>query len=142
STSDRFPNGLGNDNGLLGKYMAFHNYTARISAEYDGLLEYRTDGRNPVGGGYLPRFRNVFRQETDFLRGYAAGFSAHRATSRDSSGVGEDLKNGLLHEKLGPWRVGSHMMGETIPKAESYVALDGNQKDRWGIPLLKISIDY
>lgn len=142
STSDRFPDGLGNDNGLLGKYMAFHNYSARISAEYDGLLQYRTDGRNPVGGGYLPRFRNVFRQETDFLRGYAAGFSAHRAVSRDSSGVGEDLKNGLLQERLGPWRVGSHMMGETIPKAESYVALDKTQKDSWGIPLLKVSMDY
>lgn len=25
STSIRFPNGLGNDNGLLGKYVAFHN---------------------------------------------------------------------------------------------------------------------
>src|SRR5690606_19372657 len=35
STSNRFPNGLGDDNGLLGKYVAFHNYSARISAEYD-----------------------------------------------------------------------------------------------------------
>src|SRR5688572_25361032 len=26
STSSRFPNGLGNDSGLLGKYIAFHNY--------------------------------------------------------------------------------------------------------------------
>ena len=28
--SSRFPNGLGNDNGLLGKYIAFHNYRATI----------------------------------------------------------------------------------------------------------------
>src|SRR5690554_1851381 len=31
STSSRFPEGLGNDNGLLGKYVAFHNYRAGIS---------------------------------------------------------------------------------------------------------------
>ena len=28
STSARFPNGLGNDSGVLGKYVAFHNYRA------------------------------------------------------------------------------------------------------------------
>jgi len=142
SKSNRFPNGLGNDNGLLGKYVAFHNYSARISAEYDGLKEFKTDGRNPAGGGYIPRFRNVFKQETNFLRGYAAGFSAYRSTERDTAQVGDALKNQLLNPTLGPWRVGSHMMGETIPKAESYVALAADKKDDWGIPQLKIAIDY
>lgn len=142
STSNRFPNGLGNDSGVLGKYVAFHNYSARISAEYDGLKEFKTDGRNPAGGGYIPRFRNVFKQETNFLRGYAAGFSAYRSTDRDTSQLGEHLKDQLLHPSIGPWRVGSHMMGETIPKEASYVALSADQKDEWGIPLLKISIDY
>ena len=36
STSNRFPNGLGNDNGLLGKYIAFHNYRGTVSGSYDG----------------------------------------------------------------------------------------------------------
>jgi len=142
SKSNRFPNGLGNDSGLLGKYVAFHNYSARISAEYDGLKEFKTDGRNPAGGGYIPRFRNVFKQETDFLRGYAAGFSAYRGSDSDMSATGLELKEQLLNPKLGPWRVGSHMMGETIPKAASTLTLDENQKDEWGIPLLKINIDY
>src|SRR5690554_3192768 len=78
SISSRFPEGLGNDNGLLGKYIAFHNYRARVTAEYDGFMELTTDGRNPAGGGYVPRFRNLLRQETDFLRGYAASFNANR----------------------------------------------------------------
>jgi choline dehydrogenase-like flavoprotein len=142
SVSSRFPAGLGNDNGLLGKYVAFHNYSASINAEYDGLLEYQVDGRNPAGGGYIPRFRNVRKQETDFLRGYASGFSAHRGKYADRSGYGEQLKDHLLNPTLGPWYVGSHMMGETIPKESNYVALDPIQKDKWGIPLLKISIVY
>ncbi len=75
STSHRFPNGLGNDSGLLGKYVAFHNYRAHISGEYDGYTDQTTDGRRPTSA-YIPRFRNVVKQETDFLRGYAAGFSA------------------------------------------------------------------
>ncbi|HEY9048773.1 MAG TPA: GMC family oxidoreductase [Ohtaekwangia sp.] len=141
SKSNRFPNGLGNDNGLLGKYVAFHNYRARISAEYDGFMDSMTKGRRPTGG-YIPRFRNVYKQETDFLRGYAAGFGAERYNEMDHDGLGTSLKDKLAQTKLGPWRVGSHMMGETIPKETNYVALDPTQKDEWGMPRLKISIDY
>jgi choline dehydrogenase-like flavoprotein len=141
STSKRFPNGLGNDNGLLGKYVAFHNYRARVSGKYEGFLDKTTDGRSHTSA-YIPRFRNVEKQETDFLRGYAAGFSANRGIKRNTDGFGEELKNNLDKKELGPWNVGSHMMGETIPKESNYVALDKNKKDEWGMPLLSISIDY
>lgn len=141
SISSRFPQGLGNDNGLLGKYIAFHNFRTTISAEYEGFLDTTTDGIRP-NGSYIPRFRNVFKQETDFLRGYAAGFSGSRMTYNDTSGIGEDLKASLNQTKYGSWRVGSHMMGETIPKESNYVALDANLKDAWGIPQLRVSVAY
>ena len=142
STSSRFQNGLGNDSGVLGKYVAFHNYRATVNAEYEGYLDSMTDGRRP-NSPYIPRFRNVFKQETDFLRGYAAGFSAGRYQRDDRSAIGEDLKKGLLNPYLNNvWSVGSHMMGETIPKESNYVALDKTLLDPWGIPQLKISVDY
>ncbi|WP_375584515.1 GMC oxidoreductase [Cyclobacterium xiamenense] len=141
STSSRFPQGLGNDSGVLGKYVAFHNYRAGISAEFDGLKEYITEGRRPTSG-YFPRFRNVYKQETDFLRGYAAGFSASRSMVNDYSGIGEELEQAMTREEYGPWRVGSHMMGETIPKEASQVSLDPDKKDAWGIPQLRVSLDY
>jgi choline dehydrogenase-like flavoprotein len=141
SVSKRFPNGLGNDNGLLGKYVAFHIYRARISATYEGYLDKKTDGRLPTSA-YIPRFRNVKRQETDFLRGYAAGFSANRRFESDQSGFGIDLKHKLDHPQWGIWNVGSHIMGETIPKLSNMVSLDPFKKDEWGMPLLKVNIDY
>lgn len=141
STSNRFPNGLGNDSGVLGKYVAFHNYRAGISAQYDGNLDSTTEGRRP-NSPYIPRFRNVYKQETDFLRGYAAGFSAGRISRSSQEGIGADLKQNLLNPDLGGWYVGSHMMGETIPKESNYVALDSSLKDPFGIPQLKISIAY
>ena len=141
SKSKRFPNGLGNDSGLLGKYVAFHIYRARISATYDGYLDKKTDGRLPTSA-YIPRFRNVKRQETDFLRGYAAGFSANRRYQSDQSGFGIDLKQRLDHPEWGMWNVGSHIMGETIPKESNMVSLDPSKKDEWGMPLLKVNIDY
>ena len=142
STSRRFPKGLGNDSGVLGKYVAFHNYTGRISAEYDGFKEFTTDGRRPTSA-YIPRFRNVVKQETDFLRGYAAGFGTSRGLKRDTTGIGENLKKNLISPKeYGPWHVGSHMMGETIPKEINHVRLSPDKKDEWDIPQLITSIDF
>tara|TARA_B110000305_G_C19446713_1_gene645301 strand:- start:171 stop:1880 length:1710 start_codon:yes stop_codon:yes gene_type:complete len=141
SKSKRFPNGLGNDNGLLGKYIAFHNYKVSISAEFDGNLDKTTEGRRPTSA-YVPRFRNVHKQETDFLRGYAAGFSASRKIIQNKNGVGEELKENLLNPTYGNWRVGSHMMGETIPKEKSQLSLDATKTDKYGIPQLRINLDY
>ncbi|PZX58419.1 choline dehydrogenase-like flavoprotein [Algoriphagus ratkowskyi] len=144
STSARFPNGLGNDSGVLGKYFAFHNYRAGVSAAYDGFTEYTTSGGRPTSG-YIPRFRNVKKQETDFLRGYAGGFSAYRGGGYVADArVGMDLKNSMLNKMPpdGPWRVGSHMMGETIPKESNYIALDKDKLDPYGLPTLQFNVEY
>ena len=142
STSKRFPDGLGNDNALLGKYVAFHNYRARITAKYDGMLDFTTE-QSRATGAYIPRFRNLHKQETDFLRGYAMTFNAGRGSNPSADGFGEDLKSQLMATpKLGPWHIGSQCMGETIPKATNYVVLDKDKKDAWDIPQLKISIAY
>lgn len=141
STSSRFPNGLGNDSGVLGTHMAFHSYRGRITAEYDGFLDFQTAGKRPTSG-YIPRFRNVQQQETDFLRGYASNLSASRVMENPSTSLGESLKHSLLNQKLGNWHINVGMMGETIPKAHSTVHLDKNLKDKYGLPQLRVSIAY
>ena len=142
SKSNRFPDGLGNDNGLLGKFIAFHNYRATINAQFEGFPNYTTEGAKPTSH-YVPRFRNIYRQETDFLRGYAAGFGAQPQRKTVRKGFGAELTNQLLNSKeTGVWNVNSHMMGETIPKSTNLVSLDPEKKDEWEIPLLNIDIDY
>jgi len=141
STSNRFPNGLGNDHGVLGKYIAFHNYRAHASATFDGLLDSTTDGQS-MTSAYIPRFRNLHKQETDFLRGYAFTFGGGRGNKTNTDGFGLELKDQLAGKELGPWYLGAGMMGETIPKETNYVKLDPNQKDEWGMPLLSIHVDY
>ena len=142
STSNRFPNGLGNDNGLLGKYIAFHNYRGTINAEYDGFQEFTTEGGKPTSH-YIPRFRNIYKQETDFLRGYAAGFGARPMRETNRNGFGDKLKSNLLETKEnGMWSINAHMMGETIPKETNQVSIDKEKKDSWGIPQINIDVDY
>lgn len=141
SISSRFPNGLGNDSGILGTHMANHSYRGRITAEYDGLLDSKTEGKRPTSG-YIPRFRNVRQQETDFLRGYASNLTASRVIDNNKALVGESLKESLLAQKLGHWHINVGMMGETIPKAHSTVRLDAELKDKYGLPQLRVSIGY
>lgn len=144
SKSKRFPNGLGNDNGLLGKYVGFHNYKARVSGIYEQGDGFKTDGRRPTST-YIPRFRNLRKQDedADFLRGYAVSFYTNFDTNRNTNGYGETLKNNLLQkEEIVRWKVGAGIMGETIPKETNYVTLDETKTDKWGIPQLKISVEY
>ena len=103
---------------------------------------FRTEGGRPTSA-YIPRFRNLYKQETDFLRGYASGFGAGRYKDIKGVGFGQNLTDSFLkNHEFGPWRVNSHMMGETIPKESNFLALDTEQRDEWGIPLLKVNIDY
>ena len=141
SISTRFPNGLGNDSGILGRYIAWHNYRGRISAQYDGFADKTTDGKNP-SNGYIPRFRNVLKQETHFLRGYAVGIGGGRGMTSNRDGLGAELKESLLNPKPGPWNISGWMMGETVPTEKNHVRLDFTQKDKYGIPMLVTSADW
>ena len=121
--------------------MAWHNYRGKANAQYEGFSEKMTDGRNP-SNGYMPRFRNVQKQETNFLRGYAIGIGGGRGFSPDTSAIGDQLRENLLHSSLGKWNISSWMMGETVPLEKNHVRLHPDLKDRYGIPQLIISCDW
>jgi choline dehydrogenase-like flavoprotein len=141
STSTRFPNGLGNDSGILGKFISWHNYRGKANAEYEGFKDKKTDGRSPTHS-YIPRFRNVRKQEMDFLRGYAIGIGGGRGTHADTSMIGDQLRENILHPKLGNWHISSWMMGEVVPIEQNHVRLSTDMKDKYGIPQLIISCDW
>lgn len=141
STSKRYPNGLGNDLGLLGKYIAFHNYRGSISADFEGMEDSIYYGRRPTTM-MMPNFRNVKKQEMDFQGGYMPFFSASRGRGNEVAGakLGSALKQS--HTEVGPWHVWMMVQAETIPKETNLVSLASNQLDDWGIPQLKIDVDY
>jgi choline dehydrogenase-like flavoprotein len=142
STSKRFPNGFGNDNGLLGKYMAFHNYRGNLTAVYEGFEDTYYFGRRPTSV-MMPNFRNVYKQEMDFQRGYMVHYSADRTgwnRGIATDGIGAEYKNSLLEP--GEWSVFMMMQGEHIPLEKDHVRLSSDQKDAWGIPQLVFNIDH
>jgi len=142
SKSHRFPNGLGNDNGLLGKYMAFQNYRASVYGTYDGLKDKYYYGRNPTNP-IIANYRNLHKQDTDYLGGFLTFVFSNRSPefrNDRNQGIGGGYKDSLTEP--GPWRAGMFMQGETIPKESNHVRLSADQKDSWGIPQLITSVGY
>lgn len=142
SVSDRFPNGLGNDSGLLGKYICFHNYRGGMWGYMQGFEEWYYKVSKPAEC-IIANFRNVEKQETDFYGGYVIYSGASREKLNDHSApepVGASFKETL--SRPGRWSVYMYMQGETIAKESNHVRLSKEEKDQWGIPLLITSVDY
>ncbi|MFN3379853.1 MAG: GMC family oxidoreductase, partial [Runella zeae] len=113
----------------------------RVSAEYDGFHDTMAEGKRPTGS-YLPRFRNLGKQETDFLRGYAASISSSKIGTPTDNYLGADLKEQLFKPSMEGWTMGAQMMGEVLTKESNFVRLDPHLKDDWGIPQLRMSVDF
>ncbi|AYN69083.1 GMC family oxidoreductase [Euzebyella marina] len=142
STSERYPNGLGNDSGVLGENLMDHNYNARVQGDFDGFEDQYYEGKRPTST-YLPRFRNFKGdKQTDFLRGYAYSCGGFRTkgTGEQRFLVGDSLMNNLM--QVGPWKFNMLGMGECLPYKENKVTLSTSKKDQWGIPLLNIDAEY
>ena len=142
STSDRFPDGLGNDSGLLGKYICHHNYRASMGGDFEGYTDKYYKVRKPAEC-IIPNFRNIHKQDTDFLGGYVIFSGAYRESTSDKgldSTIGGAYKDALCEP--GPWGAYMYVQGETIPKETNHVRLSKDKKDQWGIPLLITSVDY
>ncbi len=142
SKSNRFPNGLGNDNGLMGKYLTWHNYRGHAGAVVPGFKHKKVEGARPTNA-YIPRFRNVKKQETDFLRGYAIGVSAGRGTNSDTSMIGDELRDSILNPKLNDeWYISTWMMGECVPVEDNHLRLHESLVDKYGIPQIVLSAEW
>jgi choline dehydrogenase-like flavoprotein len=139
STSNRFPNGMGNDSGELGHNLMDHHYRTGASATYDGFEDQYYKGRRP-NGLFIPRYVNIDEQSKNpnFLRGFDyQGAGVERAgwgRGADTEGVGAEFKDGLF--KPGGWGITLMGFGEVLPYHDNKVTLDKDKKDQWGLPLL------
>jgi choline dehydrogenase-like flavoprotein len=142
SVSNRFPNGLGNDSGVLGRYVMAHNYRVRGGGTVEGFEDQYYFGRRPTGV-YVPRYRNFGTdKQTGFLRGYShsGGAGRGRGTGTVTESFGAAFKTDLT--KPGPWNFGLNAMGEMLPYEDNRVWLDKTQKDAWGVPLLHVHVEW
>jgi choline dehydrogenase-like flavoprotein len=143
SKSNRFPNGLGNDNGLLGKFIGFHIYRGSANGRIEGFEDKYFNGRNPTEC-ILANYRNLYKHDMNFYGGYTIFTGGYRervhGLPEGEPQFGAEFKDAV--SKPGNWRIYMYMQGETVPKKTNQVYLSKDKKDQWGIPLLVTDVGY
>jgi len=142
STSETFADGFANTSGTLGRYIMDHHHRAGARGKFPGMTDKYFVGRRP-SGIYIPRFRNLERDEEDFVRGYGFQGGADRpswpATS-EAPGFGADYKHAM--RKPGGWTVGLQGFGEMLPVADNRVTLHPTKTDPHGLPQIHIDVRF
>lgn len=139
STSNRFPNGLGNGSDQVGRNLMDHHKGLSVSADVEGFEDSYYKGRRPTNI-YIPRFRNVKGKDADFLRGYHFGGSAYRARGGNSEGIGAEFKESLTEP--GKWVMSLYGFGECLPYSENRMTLNTDKKDQWGRPMINMDVEF
>lgn len=144
STSDRFPNGLGNDSGELGHNLMDHTYRVGAMGKVEGFDDQYYKGRRP-NGIYIPRYYNLDEQtKTDrFVRGFGFQGSGGRAgwgAGSNQENFGGEFKDSLM--KPGPWEFFITGFAECLPNHENKVYLNKEVLDKWGQPTLSIDAEW
>ena len=141
SASSRFPNGLANSSGLVGKNLMLHPWP-----QVFGYVEEEVDGdRGPMLTVWSKEF-----YETDPARGFVRGYMLQfgRGTGPANEAITSDAAGRLpwgadhhrAYRKLFRHRVQVGVACEDLPEEHNRVTLDPVLKDSHGIPAAKI--DY
>ncbi|MBI3981623.1 MAG: GMC family oxidoreductase [Gemmatimonadetes bacterium] len=138
SATDVWPEGLGSSSGELGHNLMDHHFRLGAEGDIEGLNDKYYYGRRPTGF-YIPRYRNLFGDRREYLRGFGyQGSASRQGWSRAVAelGVGAAFKDAM--SQPGGWRIGATAFGEMLPNHENTVSIDESKKDKWGLPVLKI----
>ncbi|MES1226532.1 MAG: GMC family oxidoreductase, partial [Bacteroidota bacterium] len=141
SATDVWPDGLGSSSGELGHNVMDHHLGVGASGEVEGYEDKYYFGRR-ANGIYIPRYRNLFGDKRDYLRGFGYQGSGSRENYNRTVAelsIGADFKEALTEP--GHWRMGIGGFGETLPYHENKITLDKTKKDKWGLPVLAFDVE-
>ena len=140
SATDIWPDGLGSSSGELGHNIMDHHLKNGARATVEGFEDKYLYGRRPTGI-YVPRFRNIYDDKRDYLRGFGYQGGANRGRGIDIAEftLGADLKEAL--SKPGNWTMYLGGFGEILPDHSNKMTLDKNKKDKWGLPTIAFDVE-
>jgi choline dehydrogenase-like flavoprotein len=145
SRSSRFPQGLANSSGVVGKYL-----TDTTGTDVAGFIPALVDGvhhnEDGVGGMHLYMPWWLDNKQLDFPRGYhieiwggrrLPGYGVLGGIQRypAGGGYGQQLKDD--YRRYYGSTVGFSGRGEQVPNQNCYCEIDPDVVDQWGIPVLR-----
>ncbi|TRZ46317.1 GMC oxidoreductase [Robertkochia solimangrovi] len=157
SKSSKYPNGLANSSGVVGRYLHDSTGSSRM-ALIPSLMDRKRYNEDGVGGMhlYVPWWQNDTKN-LGFSRGYHIEFWGGMGMPSYGTGMGMEHLNGLVPGADGQMKraggfgaglkndvrrfygatVGMSGRGESIPQFNNYCEIDPNVVDKFGIPVLR-----
>jgi choline dehydrogenase-like flavoprotein len=142
SKSSQYPNGIGNSNDVIGRYLV-EQVRFHVQAFMPELLGGPVHNDDGISGEhvYLPRFNHRDGRKRDYLRGFGmqfwgSGAVANAGFAKTLDGFGADFKRDV--KRRYPALVALHPYGEVLPYRDNRITVDGTQKDKYGVPVAKI----
>ncbi|MGH9373944.1 MAG: GMC oxidoreductase [Vicinamibacterales bacterium] len=159
SKSSKFPQGLANSSGTVGKYLT-DSTGASVRGFIPALMDNIPHNEDGTGGMHLYTPWWLDPKKLDFPRGYhiepgggrrmpSAGFGGgiHNYATNDPAGrpqafggYGKQLKND--YRRLYGATVNFAGRGEMVPNADTYCEIDPTVVDKWGIPVLRFHFKW
>jgi choline dehydrogenase-like flavoprotein len=145
SKSSRFPDGLANSSGAVGKYLTDTTGTD-VAGVIPRLMDQVPHDEEGVGSQHIYMPWWLDNRKLDFPRGYhievwgglrqpAYGIMGDIHQYPSGGGYGQQLKND--YRRYYGATVWLASRGEMVPNANSYCEIDPTMVDRYGIPVLR-----
>ncbi len=137
SKSSRYPDGLANSSGHVGKDFIPH-FTGGVQIFLKDLIgKPAVNDEGYLDHAYIPSF--MHNRKRNYARSFGVQFNYQNRRAvgwaRSLPGFGRDFKQNVKDRY--PAFVVMSPYGEMIPNADSYVDLDWDKKDAYGLPLTR-----
>ena len=159
STSSKFPQGLANSSGVVGRYLTDTTGTG-VRGFIPKMMSGVPHNEDGAGGAHLYMPWWLDNRKLNFPRGYHIEIGGgrrmptfgvlgevHMYTGVESSGrpissggYGKQLKDD--YRRFYGATVGFAGRGEMVPNADTYCEIDPRVVDRWGIPVLRFHFKW
>jgi choline dehydrogenase-like flavoprotein len=149
SRSPRFPSGLANSSGTVGRYLTDSTGT-RVRGHLPQLLDGVPHNEDGAGGMHLYMPWWLDNRKLDFPRGYHIEFGGGRHMPASGSlggiqrlnggGYGKSLKDD--YRRFYASGVSFSGRGEMVPNEQTYCEIDPERVDKWGIPVLRFHFQW
>jgi choline dehydrogenase-like flavoprotein len=142
SKSRRYPTGLANSSGQLGKNFIPH-FTGGVEIFLDQLIgKPTTNDEGFLDHAYVPSF--MHNRKRDYARSFGMQFNYQNRRStgwaRSIHGFGKTYKQAVKDRY--PAYVVLSPYGEMLPNPACYIDLDESRKDKFGLPVARRTVAY
>lgn len=161
SKSGRFPQGLANTSGVIGKYLNDSTGASR-SGFIPMLMDRKRYNEDGVGGMHVYTPWWLDNSKLDFPRGYHIEYGGGMSMPGYGFGFGMENTNGKYAYADGSMKpaggygarlkedarrffgayIGMAGRGEPVPREDNYCEIDPNRVDKYGIPVLRFNYKW